>query len=180
MYYDDPYDPNAPNDYDDDDGPLDVASVIASSIRNGGSVAASTRQRTRHQTKLEEEYKKMDPGYRKLTIYENGSNRKKQIDCYHTSSTPGATIRDAITGSKNKGYKVGTSSEKLFFKAGCPGVDPNGCILFFDNPEQYERHFNCNLNNDIKEKWMTNYKIENASRIRREEERDQTSRTVIH
>ena len=87
---------------------------------------------------------------------------------YETSSTPGSTIRDAITGQYYHGYTVGKYKyEDQFYKtAYCVGdaCKPGQKIgdnrepqfLYFMNPESYERHFKTNLTIERKEKWYNN------------------------
>lgn len=87
---------------------------------------------------------------------------------YETSSTPGSTIRDAITGQYYHGYTVGKYKyEDQFYKtAYCIGdaCKPGQKIgdnrepqfLYFMNPESYERHFKTNLTIERKEKWYNN------------------------
>ena len=87
---------------------------------------------------------------------------------YETSSNPGSTIRDAITGQYYHGYTVGKYKfEDQFYKtAYCVGdaCKPGQKIgdnrepqfLYFMNPESYERHFKTNLSNERKEKWYNN------------------------
>ena len=184
MYYDDPYDPNKPNDYDDAEpndyggnGNYEIESIVSSAIYRGGSISESDNYRRKRQSKLMEELKKTDPDYRKITVYEG--RIKKFIDVYNTSSNPGATIRDAITGAKHIGYKVGMNDEKMFFKVGVPGVSQNGCILFFDNPDQYERHFRVTVSSEIKDKWNESYKRQNAIRLARDADRDLRGPTLV-
>jgi hypothetical protein len=70
---------------------------------------------------------------------------------------PGTMIRDAITGARCREHRVGTQNEHQFFKVaistGELGI--NGGLVFFDSPEQYERHFKgiYTVPQQIKEKW---------------------------
>ena len=90
------------------------------------------------------------------------------LDYYETRSINDARIRNAITGvwyrddhPKCK-YIVGSEQEDLFFKARiCTGENEmsskdnrkNAVLLFYDSPEQFEKHQRVVLNLDIKEKW---------------------------
>jgi hypothetical protein len=68
----------------------------------------------------------------------------------------GTSIRDAVTGVRNFAHKVGSVSEDLYFKARiCTGEFGNreAQTLFFDSPEQYERHMCQTLDSDAKMKW---------------------------
>jgi hypothetical protein len=68
----------------------------------------------------------------------------------------GTSIRDAITGVRNYAHKVGSVSEDLYFKARiCTGEFGNreAPTLFFESPEQYERHMLERLDIEEKKKW---------------------------
>jgi len=71
----------------------------------------------------------------------------------------GSSIRDAVTGIRNYAHKVGSASENLYFKvricAGDLGKDTP--TLFFESPEQYERHMYAKLDNDTKIRWHLKY-----------------------
>jgi hypothetical protein len=115
------------------------------------STIDSTRRR---QKKLWNDIKKMDKGFHSIKRY------GKTIEIYSTSNRPGAFIRNAVTGAKFQEYRVGTLKEHLFFKVrfssgGIP--DRDGTTLFFDSPEQYERHMLQTLSSDIKTKWLSDY-----------------------
>jgi hypothetical protein len=67
-------------------------------------------------------------------------------------------IRDAISGSIRTPYRTGTTDEDLFFSvrlATGEGRTSGGSNLFYDSPEQYERHFHMRLPEDIKQRWKT-------------------------
>jgi hypothetical protein len=109
----------------------------------------------RKNRKLWEESKQEIKGFHKITRFFNG--KKYEIDVYSTSTTPGFMICDAITGSMYKDYRVGTSKEHLFFKVRLStGELGKKCVdsLYFDSPEQYERHMKTTLSQIIKEKWL--------------------------
>ena len=88
------------------------------------------------------------------------------INAYSTSILPGGTIRNAISGYLENDYmgrpiyKVGTMNEELFFKANVSvnGVTGEPRILFYDSPEQYERHFRTTLSDETKNIWREKYK----------------------
>ena len=87
------------------------------------------------------------------------------ITGFSTSIIPGATIRNGVTGYLESDYmgkpiyKVGTLDEHLFFKASIAvnGITGEPRILFYDNPEQYERHFNVELPIETKKLWQEKY-----------------------
>jgi hypothetical protein len=72
------------------------------------------------------------------------------------SGDVGTSIRDAITGVRNFGHKVGSASEDLYFKTRiCTGEFGNreAPTLFFESPEQYERHMMLSLDAETKKQW---------------------------
>jgi hypothetical protein len=106
--------------------------------------------------KMYEDSKKLDKGYHKLKSYR--SDKNAGIDVYSTVITPGVMIRDAITGARYNQFRVGSTNEHLFFKVGVSygHTESDNIILFFDNPEQFERHMKTTLSQDVKEKWVIN------------------------
>jgi len=107
----------------------------------------------RNQRKNMDEYKMIDKGYRKLVL--PFGPQKIEVEYYHTSSTPGTVIRDAITGARMPQHRVGTKAEELYFKTrvSLDKADHEGNILFFNSPEQYERHMYTTVSQELKEEW---------------------------
>ena len=74
---------------------------------------------------------------------------------FFSAGQRGSTIRNAVTGIICKGHLVGTPYEDLYFKislaTGETGQTPN--ILFYDSPEQYEKHMMCEVSQKTKERW---------------------------
>jgi hypothetical protein len=64
----------------------------------------------------------------------------------------GTTIRNAVTGEKYYGHKVGSKSEDIYFKARlCTGEFGNDIpMLFYDSAEQYEKHLGGTIDQSIK------------------------------
>ena len=112
------------------------------------------------------EFKKEEKGYH--TIKRIGKKGKKTIfEFYETAIFPKTLIRNAVTGEKYRGYFVGTNDENLFFKvtdssAELKNKDP--FILFYDNPEQWERHANVNCPTIIKNNWYVKFRNEMKKR----------------
>lgn len=81
--------------------------------------------------------------------------RNVKIGYYHTPFIRGATIRNAVSGLFETDYKVGKKEEDLFFKvAMCTGEHGNSPHnLYYDSPEQCERHWRNKLDDAVKEKW---------------------------
>lgn len=81
-------------------------------------------------------------------------NLSKQYFANNIHRTP---IRNAMTGDRYN-YRVGTIDEKRFWTVMVPNCNNETGItesvkLFYDNPEQYEKHRNVELSRDVKEKW---------------------------
>lgn len=102
--------------------------------------------------------KSLDAGYgcvyrKKLLV--NGKIKNVKIDCY-ASSDAGTYIRNAETGNYYK-YKVGSKDEELFFKVavstGELKTKNSSNVLFYDSPEQYEKHLMEEAKQEIKESW---------------------------
>jgi hypothetical protein len=113
-------------------------------------------------------YKDKDGKPRQKTIVKV---KQMPVYFYETSSNPGATIRDAITGQYYSGYNVGKAAhEDQFYKTAyvigdaCKpgqkiGDNREPQFLYFMNPESFERHFKISMNTERKEKWY-NQQIE--------------------
>ena len=105
---------------------------------------------------------KNDKHYFKIKSRKKGA---PSITGFSTTMLPGATIRNVVTGylecdyAGKPIYKVGTKDENLFFKANISvnGITEEPRILFYDNPEQYERHFKVNVSIDTKKRWQKKY-----------------------
>jgi hypothetical protein len=118
--------------------------------------------------------KRADKGFHK--IKRKVGHKKVEMEVYSSSTTPGRMIRDAITGVKYSQYRVGSVNEHLFFKVGLATgeLGNNGGALFFDSPEQYERHMKTTVSPEIKQKW-----VQKCAEIRQIEETDHLSDYVI-
>ncbi len=113
-------------------------------------------------TRFGESYKN-DKHYFKIKGNKKGI---PSITGFSTSVLPGATIRNGVTGYLECDYmgkpiyKVGSLNEELFFKANVSvnGITGEPRILFYDSPEQYERHFRTTLSDETKNIWREKYK----------------------
>lgn len=100
----------------------------------------------------------MDPYSKEKENEDNGyhilKRKNKKIGCYGSGSQ-GTTIRNAINGGCIFGHKVGSQIEDLYFKVIiCTGESKKGPItLFYDNPEQYERHMFQVIDEEKKKAW---------------------------
>lgn len=121
------------------------------------SVVSSVSPARKKQRDYLDAYRLNDKMYHKMT--RNGS--KDKVGLYTTCVTPGALIRDAITGATNTDYRVGSRSEDLFFKVifatGEFGSEPK--TAFFDSPEQCERHLNENISQETKNSWTNKFAL---------------------
>jgi hypothetical protein len=86
------------------------------------------------------------------------NNNKVSVDVY-ASGGLGTNIRNAISGEYYHGYKIGTKKEDLFYKTSVSTSETGNeaVVLFFENPEQYERHFYTQLDTGDKERWYSKY-----------------------
>lgn len=139
----------------------------------GGSPGKNGIGSGRRNRKQDELLKTVDKGFAVLA-----PKSKNPIAYFHTDSNPGSTIRNAVTGQYETGYKFGSVNQDLFFKVG--QASPTGSVmhmLFYDSPEQYEKHFHTTLHADIKSKWS-----EKSTHRRTEQQRQPltTLATVVH
>lgn len=88
---------------------------------------------------------------------ENERKKTVRVEFYETPAIIGRYIRDAVTGNKCVPFKFGSKEEDLFFSVAV-ATGENGTrhapMLFFDNPEQYERLFHTQIPQETKERWM--------------------------
>jgi len=132
----------------------------------------------RNTRKVNVESKSADPGYN--CIYRVVHGKHAKIPFYQTSTTPNMFIRDAVTGVRCAPFRVGTADEDLFFSVilatGETGRrEPS--VLFYDNPEQYERHFHTRVSAETKHAWMA--KVTEARHFAQQKS-SAKSATVIH
>ena len=112
---------------------------IAQSVVSESTVSSQKKK----QRKLLEKYNTEKKGY--ICLYK-GHGKGNRIDGYFTINTPGATIRNAVTGfyeqdfEGNTKYAVGSVWEDLFFKVQYVSTKEGTVSLFYDSPEQYTKH----------------------------------------
>jgi hypothetical protein len=123
------------------------------------SLASTQDSYVKKNKKLIEDHKKLDKNYHKYKTVVN--YKKVEIDVYTSNSTPDAPIRNAITGTRFYQYKIGSPAEDLFFKVkmSTDGWSTDDGCLFFDSPEQYERHMYLNVSQSIKENWSRKFAV---------------------
>jgi hypothetical protein len=117
------------------------------------SVASSTEFSTIIK-KNKKNKKPEDSGYRKI------KSKGGDLVYFTSSLIPGSSIRDAIYGQYDFTSKIGSSDEDLFFKLinKSNGIDRlKEDHLFYDNPEQCERHMGITISQGTKDKWREKY-----------------------
>uniref|UniRef100_A0A6C0B9B0 Uncharacterized protein n=1 Tax=viral metagenome TaxID=1070528 RepID=A0A6C0B9B0_9ZZZZ len=77
--------------------------------------------------------------------------KNKRTITVFSSGSHGSYIRNAISGAYTNDI-VGSADEDSYFRVSCP-CGSERKKLFFQSPEQYERHFDCNLEKDQKKNW---------------------------
>ena len=91
--------------------------------------------------------KKRDQNYHFI----HNENKKRKIEFYSTSEYS-TCIRDAMTGRYYKDMKLGTKAECMFFKIKI-FEGPRGFTLFYNSPEEFEKHQHKIISQKIKDKW---------------------------
>ncbi len=75
---------------------------------------------------------------------------------FFSSGSQGSNIRNAISGTYYYGDRVGSKQEDLYYKvcisSGDMGKDT--IVLFYDSPEQYERHMYTTVDSEDKKRWL--------------------------
>jgi len=104
-------------------------------------------------TKNKNKAKKNDKGYEKKTKIIK--DKKIVIDTYHTNDTPGCTVRHATTGFWMNA-RVGSIYENLYFKVR-DNTSKEPRSLYYDSPEEYERHMFLSLSTEIKGRWTEKF-----------------------
>jgi hypothetical protein len=162
MQYEDDFHPTSNAlDYDDEVGTLDNDNDSEMRMYNEQFGPDDTHSETitldsnkRKYRKMWDDAKKVDNGFHKFK--RKVGMKTYEIEVYSTSTTPGRMIRDAISGTRYNQYRVGSCNEYLFFKVkiSTGEIGKDGGSLFFDSPEQYERHTKSTISQAIKDNWL--------------------------
>ena len=127
------------------------------SIEESSSIDTETRDRR----KVKEAYKRLDKDYYtyKRKVFDGESIKLERVELYSSPLLRNSKIRNAITGIRME-HRVGSKYEDLYFKI----MDVSGSErshlneihhkLYYDNPEQCERHLQIVISKDDKEKWL--------------------------
>ena len=115
-----------------------------------------------------------DSNFIQVTI--NRFKKNKKIGCYMAGYT-GSTIVNAVTGQKYRDHYVGKFDEDLYFKVMlCSGQNgQNPATLFYDNPQQYEKHFFCELSEQFKNDWLDKFEYQQGIEDRKNKNKIATS-----
>jgi hypothetical protein len=95
-----------------------------------------------------------DPGHKVI------GTKKDRLEYYAGSLLTGASIRNAVTGIREYNMKVGNwNAEAQFFKVRYLGEYSTNSpdVLYYDSPEQFERHMHCGVKQQTKQKWQRQY-----------------------
>lgn len=92
--------------------------------------------------------------------YNPALDKSTRVEFFPTNTSHNSPIKNAITGiyQGNGGrlFRTGTRDEDLFFSVilATGELGQNAPTLFYDSPEQYERHFFSKVSQGIKDKWL--------------------------
>ena len=92
--------------------------------------------------------------------YNPALKKNVRVEFFPTNPTPPSFIKHAMSGTVQSAdgrvFRSGTKDEDLFFSVIlATGETVGGApVLFYDNPEQYERHFFTKVPQNIKTRWM--------------------------
>uniref|UniRef100_A0A6C0IDP6 Uncharacterized protein n=1 Tax=viral metagenome TaxID=1070528 RepID=A0A6C0IDP6_9ZZZZ len=96
-----------------------------------------------------------EPGH--YLLYRNINGSRFNIEMYMTKNKPGTIIRHAVSGIREKNMRTGRRDEDAYFKV---AYSIGECVqdrygnLYYNSPEEYERHFHTTVSQQIKEKWL--------------------------
>jgi len=101
-----------------------------------------------------DEYLNSDPSHKII------GKKQDRLEYYASCRIPGMPIRNAVTGIRESNMPIGSiSAEAQFFKV-CYAANystDTPDTLYYDSPEQFERHVKCTVNSETKQKWKRNY-----------------------
>ena len=121
---------------------------------NTSELSSSIDTIMREHLKVIKMHKKTDPDYYSYKMMING--KYKKIESYSTPCCKNAFIRHAISGSKCP-QRAGSRYEDMYFRI-IDTTGPNDIAyghrkLYFNSPEEAERHLNITIPTQIKEDW---------------------------
>ena len=117
----------------------------------------------------------------KITRYDTETQKDKTIILFG-SGNQGTTIRNAVTGEKYYGQRIGSKYEDRYFKTtfstGEIGIR-HPVLLFYESIEQYERHMMSKMDKQTKVRFAIKMRktLENENLARNERSHDLLSKT---
>ena len=89
----------------------------------------------------------------KAKRFDSTAYKMKAVIMFGSGDT-GTTIRNAVTGEKYYGHRVGSRHEDLYLKTRvCTGEFSEPVTLFYDSVDQYERHQHCVVDEDFRKRF---------------------------
>lgn len=159
----------------------DDDSLYMNSISDYSSVEIRNDKFNNNMFKNKNDTNIMVKGYHR--VFRKVNNKKIPIYLHTTRYTPGSKIRNAISGFGDRNIVVGRN-ENLFFKVGmCTGElgkDPYGTHLYYDSPEQYEKHFHTYIDKKTKDLWWVKYRSLQQIIDNELENKNISGYTIIH
>jgi len=130
---------------------LEDASVYSANTSKFGSNDSQKKA-------LKDLYKE-DPGF--YRVKKTLPNRMRvRYECFATNTNKNSLIRNAITGEMT-GHRAGSKHQDFYFKvidvSGLGGTTKIPKHLFYDSPEQYEKHQFTTVSQSVKESWVNRY-----------------------
>jgi hypothetical protein len=96
--------------------------------------------------------KQADWGYLKQKLLVNGEI--KRVETFSSKLNCNAKIRHAISGHRTY-YRVGSPEEQLYFSVTDTTTKSNEPRrIYFNNPEEFERHYYVTVPTEIKNDWL--------------------------
>ena len=164
--------------YDEDD------SQCMNSISDDSSIEIRNERFNNSLFKNNDDKKLIVKGH--YRVFRKVNNKSVPIYIYTTRYTPGSRIHNAVSGFSDKHFVVGKKKDefsffKVTFATGELGQDNYGTHLYYDSPEQYEKHFYTTIQDKrIKDAWWIRYRL-NQKMIEKEfEDSNRQEYTVIH
>ena len=111
----------------------------------------------REQKRITKMYKNSDPDY--YTYKHIVDYKLKKVELYSTNMHKPGYIRHAISGARCP-HRTGTKQEDLYFivrdanASNKNNMDYGPRKLYYYSPEEYERHFDTEVPQSIKEEWL--------------------------
>lgn len=113
------------------------------------------------------ELKKHDRGYlciRRYVKKQRGESQRVRtvpvkVEMYNSGSCSENWIRHAITGYRYPHWHIGSLHEERFFKVKLCDTGYSNVTLFYESPEEMERHQHVQLDTATKEAWHARRKV---------------------